>query len=973
MLELRNLSRYYVQKKGPTVKALDNVSLRFDEKGIVFVLGKSGSGKSTLLNVIGGLDKYTDGDLLISGKSTKQFKQSEFDSYRNTMVGFIFQEYNVLDEFTVSQNIGIALELQGKKVTDEAINEMLDLFDLSGLGGRKPNTLSGGQKQRVAIARALVKNPDIIMADEPTGALDSATGKQLFETLTKLAQERLVIVVSHDRDFAETYGDRIIEFKDGQIVRDVTKVKPESKEKQNNLVFTNKGIEIAPRYELTAEDLAVINEYLRTNEAKETLITKGATHSFIETVASEVKESKDIPFIKSRLPFLSSLKMGTSALKHKKVRLVFSIILASLSFSMFGVSDTMAAFDKQTAMTDSIIDTNVEYAAVTKRAGLYSYHQISLNNDDIKMLNDLDPSFDFAPLISFSFSFNDNFVTNVNDEHSYYRIRPSSAINLKSNELSRFGFSLLEDSRLPVADNEIAITNYAFEQFVKLKYKDSVTNITSTITRPNDLLNKTIHIADDEVYTIVGVIDTGFKKADYEYILSITDYSDYEEYKKIMEFEMAMHYSPHNIIFINQNKKDEIIEESTRYQVLPGYGMYFELDEEGEQYLYGNSVDIEQFNPFGEYDDVVLFNNKQVGDLTTNDVIVPAEYFYYNSINNFFDVYSSFIDEIIDLYVTDLAKRPILLNYIFEEFGETSLGNESMVAMYASMYVEEMLGLYSLPSLYLINKYEPTRPGKYYVDQTLAPILNSLYSNQTALLKTIKGEFYDNEVIATQTLNIAGVNLNLLGSYSSSATTYFHEDALVAMPLFLNSGYDLAIAKMPNDRAAIKKLVNLHFTANSEGFNYALINDVAQTMDIAIMIFEVINQVLLGLAIGFAVFASLLLMNFIALSVAYKKQEIGILRAIGARGNDVAAIFVLEATVIALIDFLISVVLVAFAVVGINGIIRNDLNIPITLLHFGIRQIGLLLGVALIIAYLSSVIPVYRISKKRPIDAIRNT
>lgn len=171
MLELRNISRIYKQKKGPQVAALDQVSLTFNKKGMVFILGKSGSGKSTLLNVIGGLDKYTSGDLLIKGKSTKTFTQSEFDSYRNTMIGFIFQEYNVLDDFTVGQNIGIALELQGKKADSATINEYLDLLDMLGYATRKPNTLSGGQKQRVAIARALVKNPEIIMADEPTGAL----------------------------------------------------------------------------------------------------------------------------------------------------------------------------------------------------------------------------------------------------------------------------------------------------------------------------------------------------------------------------------------------------------------------------------------------------------------------------------------------------------------------------------------------------------------------------------------------------------------------------------------------------------------------------------------------------------------------------------------------------------------------------------------------------------------------------------
>ncbi|HEY8435794.1 MAG TPA: ABC transporter ATP-binding protein, partial [Haloplasmataceae bacterium] len=224
MLELKHITKVYRPKKGVPVKALDNVSLKIQSKGMVFILGKSGSGKSTLLNIIGGLDRYDHGELIIKGKSSKDFTQSDFDSYRNTYVGFIFQEYNILEDFSVGANIGLALELQGKKATEEAINRILQQVDLEGYGHRKPNELSGGQKQRVAIARALVKEPEIILADEPTGNLDSETGKQVFDTLKKLSQEKLVIVVSHDREFAETYGDRIIELADGKIIRDIERV-----------------------------------------------------------------------------------------------------------------------------------------------------------------------------------------------------------------------------------------------------------------------------------------------------------------------------------------------------------------------------------------------------------------------------------------------------------------------------------------------------------------------------------------------------------------------------------------------------------------------------------------------------------------------------------------------------------------------------------------------------------------------------
>ena len=237
MLEIRHLSKVYRTRGGADVHALDDVSLRFEETGMVFLLGKSGSGKSTLLNLCGGLDTPDSGEIVIKGRSSKDFTQADFDSYRNTFVGFVFQEYNILDEFSVEENIALALELQGKGRDKARVREILEQVELAEFARRKPNTLSGGQKQRVAIARALVKNPEIIMADEPTGALDSNTGKQVFDTLKKLSESKLVLVVSHDREFAEIYGDRIVELKDGKVISDVVKTKIAATPSGDNLAF----------------------------------------------------------------------------------------------------------------------------------------------------------------------------------------------------------------------------------------------------------------------------------------------------------------------------------------------------------------------------------------------------------------------------------------------------------------------------------------------------------------------------------------------------------------------------------------------------------------------------------------------------------------------------------------------------------------------------------------------------------------
>lgn len=223
MFEVRNLKKTYYPEKGVPVEALKGISLQFEDRGLVFILGKSGSGKSTLLHLMGCLDRATDGEILLNGVSSKDFTDEDFDNFRGDYLGFVFQDYNLLPDFNVEENIALGQELIGKKADNT--KEMLELVGLADMAKRKPAELSGGQRQRVAIARALAKDPKIIFADEPTGALDEETGKSILSLLKTLSKEKLVIVVTHDRDFAETYGDRIIELADGKIISDTEALK----------------------------------------------------------------------------------------------------------------------------------------------------------------------------------------------------------------------------------------------------------------------------------------------------------------------------------------------------------------------------------------------------------------------------------------------------------------------------------------------------------------------------------------------------------------------------------------------------------------------------------------------------------------------------------------------------------------------------------------------------------------------------
>ncbi|MDD3127494.1 MAG: ABC transporter ATP-binding protein, partial [Candidatus Izemoplasmatales bacterium] len=272
MLSLKGVYKTYRPKKGIPVKALVNVSVDFQEKGLVFILGKSGSGKSTMLNIIGGLDKADHGEIIIKGKSSNQFKNSDFDNYRNTFVGFVFQEYNLLNDFNIGKNIALALELQGKKSDKAVIEDILSKVDLVGYENRKVNELSGGQKQRVAIARALIKQPEIILADEPTGALDSVTGHQVFDILRKLGQEKLVIVVSHDRETAEEYADRIIEMKDGEIVSDTSKATVPSEEIAPGVLVNKNVVHFSEDHQYSLGDFDLLKKIQENNNS--VVITK---------------------------------------------------------------------------------------------------------------------------------------------------------------------------------------------------------------------------------------------------------------------------------------------------------------------------------------------------------------------------------------------------------------------------------------------------------------------------------------------------------------------------------------------------------------------------------------------------------------------------------------------------------------------------------------------------------------------------
>ena len=533
MLEVRDLKKYYKTKGGVEVHALDGVSIQFPETGMVFLLGKSGSGKSTLLNVSGGLDIPDSGEIIVKGKSSKDFSQSDFDSYRNTFVGFVFQEYNILNEFNIETNIALALELQGKKNDKNAVNEILKQVDLEGLGKRKPNTLSGGQKQRIAIARALIKNPEIIMADEPTGALDSNTGKQVLDTLKKLSETKLIIIVSHDRDFAEEYADRIIELKDGKILSDHTKNFAQAEQLSNNIRKVGDGtIQIKNIGELSEEEIKTVikslkgngeviisnNENNITNFKKVAKITDDGSQQYFKDTdlkAINIKkyDGSQTKFIKSKLPARHALKMGASNLKIKPGRLIFTMFLSIIAFSMFGILSTLmlynAAFSHSKALQQEEYDSlvlkkryNVQTTYInidsngkeTQTDEYTSYRDAYISKKDVENLNNNSYGLQFAGFYDKDIDISGYFCDNSN--LPYYN-KNTSLIGLcdcgEEFLLKQEGFYRIAGN-YPSNNEEIAISDYIYEIFKERNYKNPNNNETKIINNENDLIGQKISI-----------------------------------------------------------------------------------------------------------------------------------------------------------------------------------------------------------------------------------------------------------------------------------------------------------------------------------------------------------------------------------------------------------------------------------------------------------------------------------------------
>ncbi len=422
MLKLVDIKKAYGDKDF-IVPALKGISLEFRKSEFVSILGPSGCGKTTLLNIIGGLDKYTSGDLIINGRSTKDYQDKNWDAYRNRTIGFVFQDYNLIPHLTVVENVELALTLSGEKkaVRRERAVKALELVGLSEHIKKKPNQLSGGQKQRVAIARAIINNPDVILADEPTGALDSKTSIQIMEILKEISKDRLVIMVTHNNDLAEQYSTRIISLLDGVVTNDTNPYTESNEAVEDKLATAKTSMSIFTAFGLSLKNLL-------TKKTRTILTALGSSIGIIG------------------IALILSLSNGFNIYINNMQRDTLSTLPISIGSTALGDLSNVEIDTSSPEISDDVIISYVPSTSIIHR-----------NNITEEYVDYLEARPDLYSFISYRYNMDFNIAKEQNG--SYFYLRNISIFQLASNETMLTNeYPLLENcGRYPENANEIVL------------------------------------------------------------------------------------------------------------------------------------------------------------------------------------------------------------------------------------------------------------------------------------------------------------------------------------------------------------------------------------------------------------------------------------------------------------------------------------------------------------------------------------
>ncbi len=922
MLKLTNITKDY-KVADTTVHALNGVSLAFRKNEFVSILGPSGCGKTTLLNIIGGLDKYTSGDLVISGKSTASFSESDWDVYRNHRVGFIFQSYNLIPHQSVLGNVELALTIAGMSKAERVkkAKEALDRVGLKGQYYKRPNQLSGGQCQRVAIARALVNEPEILLADEPTGALDTVTSVQIMDLIKEIAQEKLVIMVTHNPELAEQYSTRIIRLLDGNIESDSMPFTEEEEEREVTAI--------------NEEEARAEEEYLRTvreqggNERKakkkrkerakmsiftafmlsaRNLISKRA-----RTIMVGIAGSIGIIGIALVLAFSSGIKAYVASMQDDM-----------LSGNPIEITESTYDLEALTGMMDSnqkveiikqpnkvAVDSMVEYFIKMGDKANSLLIKNDLNENYVNFVKEMPSEYYSAMKLGYGIDVHNNIYTNVREE----------------------GKS--EDTVMSIS----ALTSLYTEILKKSSFKDYAQYVSMFIPNMEQAPNSVEYLAGQ--YTVYGNIAT----AKDEVMLVI---NKDEQMSDLLLARLGYYTQEEFMNIVYKADEDIRIEkgEMTGYQNYNPdiYKKYFGYEEllGKEFYWYPNS---QVFGASPIPSMPYTYNYKAGADwseqtdkelkLKVVGILKPNENVMFGSLKSGIYYTQALTDYIL---ATNGAETGGIVEH-YKNLDTTGITDPTQIA-----------GLGVVPYMLSFSFEGAIQvPTMQYVSLGGNTALMSMFSGASGSA-SISADDIKESVIRT-----LGAN-SLANSISIYPISFDNKDFVTEYLERWNGDETLTVGGvelLASDRQDVKYTDTLSLIIN-------LINTMIDIVSYALIAFTSVSLVVSTVMIGIITYVS----------VVERIKEIGVIRSLGGRKKDVSRLFTAETVIIGLLAGLIGIL----ATYGISAIV-NLILYPligvksIAALPFG--QALLLIGLSVGLTLISGVFPARSAARKDPVVALR--
>lgn len=963
MLQLKDIVKTYVTGELKQ-DALKDICISFRKNEFVSILGPSGSGKTTMLNIIGGLDRYTSGDLMINGISTKKYKDSDWDFYRNNSIGFIFQSYNLIPHQSVLANVELALTLAGVS-KKERHQRAIDMLTKVGLGNhlhKKPTQMSGGQMQRVAIARALINNPDILLADEPTGALDSETSVQIMELLKEIAKDKLVIMVTHNPELAEQYSTRIIKLLDGQLISDSNpyheneKAATPQKRKKISMSF------------FTALSLSF--NTLRTKKGR-TLLTSFAGSIGLIGIALILSISTGIQV------FVNSIQRDTLSSYPISIQQSESGFTSILSAG----KEIMGEYEKtQEQETETIYSNDRMFdlfnAALT---GEDAENNLNAFKDWLdREMNAETAESNLKELVStIQYQYSVDLNTYVSGKDGVYHstefmdaLEEASGGgmmigNIGSALTSRIGVTDLWSEMLPGTDGAL-ISELLYEQYdvAAGRWPENANEVVMILDSNGEITDSAFYalglMADDEVNDIMKAVTSSEeiklepKKVTYEEVLGTSfkvvlncDYyvkgadgvwEDIRGNDASMEMVIENGYD----LKSNDNEivKEQLLPENENYDVLTG--LPFVITEEIDP---TNAYKAEQITAY-----FASLNNAQKAEVYTKILSTPSE---------------EYMEQMTDVYMQNFTTRESMIEFV------------ANVSQYSKETAEDYLADYSDEELQeLLRERMETLVLEKYAEQSEAQILQikvaaggaeDLFDTKgnaaiAAAFDAMMTEITDETVLA------AYYDTYMPSTVSGSTL----KDTLAAIgSVHYDMPTNISIyAKTFEDKEAINDLINAYNESAAEEDQITYTDYVAILMSGVTTMINAVSYGLIGFVAISLIVSSIMIGIITYISVLERTREIGILRSVGASKKDISRVFNAETAIVGL----------ASGLIGIGATIL--INIPISLIAknlTGISNIAvlpyeagiILVIISVVLTMIAGLIPSKLAAKKDPVIALR--